>query len=68
MKTGFSRKSQMERKILVSLYQAVKNNRLASNLILNFELYFQKNGKHLIYLKNSSLHSLPQFILEASLV
>ena len=59
MKTGFSGKSQMERKILVSLYQAVKDNRLPSNLILNFELYFQKNGKHLIYLKNSSLHSLP---------
>ena len=68
MKTGFSGKSQMERKILVSLYQAVKKNRLPSNLILNFELYFQKNEKHLIYLKNSSLHSLPQFILEASLV
>ena len=67
MKTGFSGKSQMERKILVSLYQAVKNNRLP-NLILNFELYFQKNGKYLIYLKNCSLHSLPQFILEASLV
>jgi len=48
MKTGFSGKSQMEKKILVSLYQPVKNNRLPSNLILNFELYFKKNGKHLI--------------------